>query len=91
MGEHVFKDHAFLVAVDDIGIENLRVNCLEIIRRYHLQVGELVAILWGDEKRKSDGHFLFLFFFIIFHHTSDLVKYVIHFFGGVDYFDFEGF
>lgn len=81
MGEHVFKDHAFLVAVDDIGIENLRVNCLEIIRRYHLQVGELLAILWGDEKRKSDGHFLFLFF-IIFHHTSDIVKYVIHFFGG---------
>lgn len=61
MGEHVFKDHAFLVVVDDIGIENLRVNCLEIIRRYHLQVGELLAILWGDEKRKSDGHFLFLF------------------------------
>lgn len=61
MGEHVFKDHAFLVAVDDIGIENLRVNCLEIIRRYHLQVGELLAILWGDEKRKSDGQFLFLF------------------------------
>lgn len=88
MGEHVFKDHAFLVAVDDIGIENLRVNCLEIIRRYHLQVGELLAILWGDEKRKSDGHFLF---FIIFHHTSDIVKYVIHFLGGVDYFDFEGF
>lgn len=88
MGEHVFKDHAFLVAVDDIGIENLRVNCLEIIRRYHLQVEELLAILWGDEKRKSDGHFLF---FIIFHHTSDIVKYVIHFLGGVDYFDFEGF
>lgn len=88
MGEHVFKDHAFLVAVDDIGIENLRVNCLEIIRRYHLQVGELLAILWGDEKRKSDGQFLF---FIIFHHTSDIVKYVIHFLGGVDYFDFEGF
>lgn len=88
MGEHVFKDHAFLVAVDDIGIENLRVNCLEIIRRYHLQVGELLAILWGDEKRKSDGHFLF---FIIFHHTSDIVKYVIHFLGGVDYFDFESF
>lgn len=90
MGEHVFKDHAFLVAVDDIGIENLRVNCLEIIRRYHLQVGELLAILWGDEKRKSDGQFLFLFF-IIFHHTSDIVKYVIHFLGGVDYFDFESF
>lgn len=88
MGEHVFKDHAFLVAVDDIGIENLRVNCLEIIRRYHLQVEELLAILWGDEKRKSDGHFLF---FIIFHHTSDIVKYVIHFLGGVDYFDFESF
>lgn len=66
MGEHVFKDHAFLVAVDDIGIENLRVNCLEIIRRYHLQVGELLAILWGDEKRKSDGHFLFFSFFISF-------------------------
>lgn len=85
MGEHVFKDHAFLVAVDDIGIENLRVNCLEIIRRYHLQVGELLAILWGDEKRKSDGHFLFLSFSIIY------LKYVIHFLGGVDYFDFEGF
>lgn len=88
MGEHVFKDHAFLVAVDDIGIENLRVNCLEIIRRYHLQVGELLAILWGDEKRKSDGHFLF---FIIFHHTSDIVKYVIHILLAVDYFDFEVF
>lgn len=68
MGEHVFKDHAFLVAVDDIGIENLRVNCLEIIRRYHLQVGELMAILWGDEKRKSDGHFLFFLF--LYHFPS---------------------
>lgn len=36
MGEYVFKDYVFLVVVDDIGIENFRVNCLEIIRRYYL-------------------------------------------------------
>lgn len=79
IGEHMFKDQSFLVAVDDIGIENLRRDCLEIIIRYHLQVGELQAILWGVENQKSDG----LIFFIISHHTSDNVKYANHILAGL--------
>lgn len=62
IGEHMFKDQSFLVAVDDIGIENLRHDCLEIIIRYHLQVGELQAILWGVENQKSDGLIFFYHF-----------------------------
>lgn len=73
MGEHVFKGHDFLVAVDDIGIGNLRMDCLEIITRYHLQVGELQAIWWGVENIMSDGHFF------------PFLSYVIHI-SSIDYF-----